>query len=84
MSFHLVDVTVDGDPKENYSALVYAFSMKDNVATAAAHYRVGQKITMRLKRWYDVSNKYDSINRSEIDNEDLLFEDPCWAEEILP
>ncbi len=84
MSFHLVDVTVDGDPKENYSALVYAFSMKDNVATAAAHYRAGQKITMRLKRWYDVSAAYDSINRSEIDNEDLLFEDPCWAEEILP
>jgi hypothetical protein len=83
MSFHLVDVTIDDGANAHYDALVYAFSMKDNKLTDAAHYRVGQKITMRLKNWYDVNGKYDSINRSEIDDEELLFADPCWAEEII-
>ncbi|MBN2351331.1 MAG: hypothetical protein JXD23_02095 [Spirochaetales bacterium] len=83
MTFHLVDVIINGETEKTYDALVYAFSMTDNVPAPASQYRVGQNITVRLKRWYDVNDKYDSINRSEIDDGELLFEDPCWAEEII-
>jgi hypothetical protein len=83
MTFHLVDVTVPGLPDKRFDALVYAFSMKDYELTEIASYRPGQKITIRLKSWFDVEEKYNSINRTEIDNGDLLIEDPCWGEEVV-
>ncbi|MBN1647172.1 MAG: hypothetical protein JW874_03995 [Spirochaetales bacterium] len=83
MTFHLVDASVNGLDKDNFEILVYAFSMIDYEPTALAGYRAGQKVSLRLKNWYDVENKYNSINRSELDNDDLLFEDPCWCEELL-
>jgi hypothetical protein len=82
MSLHLVDVTIGGNNAENREALVYIFSMKDNKLTNAVNYQTGQKITVRLHNWNDVSDIYGSLNRSEIDDENLMIADPCWGEEI--
>ncbi len=88
MSFHLVDVTIAGNAAgmnadENNDALVYILSMKDNTLTAAANFSVGQTITVRVSNWYDVADTYGGINRSEIDDENLMSADPCWGEEII-
>lgn len=83
MSLHLVDVATGGNAAENREALVYIFSMQDNRLTDIVNYRVGQKITVRLRNWNDVSDKYGSLNRSEIDDETLMIADPCLGEEIM-
>ena len=42
--------------------------MRDNVLTAAARLRPGDRVTLRLRAWTDVSDRYEKINRSEIDD----------------
>ncbi|MBN2509245.1 MAG: hypothetical protein JXB03_03170 [Spirochaetales bacterium] len=83
MSFHLVDVEVEGHPGETFDLLVYAFSMIDYELTPAASFRPGQTMSLKIQNWFDVMGKYNSIQRTEIDNDDLLFEDPCWGSEVI-
>jgi len=61
-------------------AIVYAESMRDNILTAAARFRPGDRVTLRLRSWADVSDKYEKINRSEIDDPAVQLEEPCWGE----
>jgi len=81
VSLHLVDIETPDGPIEGGEAVVYMRSMVDNVHTKAAAYRPGQKLSLRLKSWYDVEDEYGSINRSELEDEMLQFEDPCWGTE---
>jgi alginate O-acetyltransferase complex protein AlgJ len=54
--------------------------MRDNVWTSAARLRPGDKVTVRLRPWADVSAQYEQINRSELDNPELQLEEPVWGE----
>ncbi len=83
ISLHLVDVEVEGLAGREYSALVYAYSMIDFEPTGISTYRPGQELRLRLGNWYDVQASYGSINRSELEDYELLFEDPCWVLEVL-
>ena len=81
---HLVDLTdAAGKPTEGGQAVVHLWSMRDGVWTAAARFRAGQRITVRVRAWADVADKYEGINRSELDDPGLAVEDPCWAEEVI-
>jgi hypothetical protein len=81
LSLHLTDLTIEGrEETAGLEALVYAESMRDNVLTAAARFRPGDRVTLRLRSWADVSDKYEKINRSEIDDPAVQLEEPCWGE----
>jgi alginate O-acetyltransferase complex protein AlgJ len=67
---------------ESVQALAYLWSMRDNVWTRAARLRPGDRISVRLRAWSDVSAHYDKINRSEIEDAALQLEEPVWAELI--
>jgi hypothetical protein len=54
--------------------------MRDNIQTAAAAWRPGDVVELRLRPWADVSAKYEAINRSELDDEAVLFAEPNWGE----
>ena len=54
--------------------------MRDNVLTTAARFRPGDRVTLRLRPWADVADKYEKINRSEIDDPAVQLEEPCWGE----
>lgn len=82
LSLHLVDIDQAGRAEQGGEAVVYLWSMRDNQLTAAAHFRVGQTITLRLRPWADVSGTLDRINRSELPDEQLQLEEPCWGEVI--
>jgi hypothetical protein len=56
--------------------------MRDNIWTAAARYRPGQKISLKLRPWSEVSEKLERINRSELSDEGLQLEEPCWGEVV--
>jgi alginate O-acetyltransferase complex protein AlgJ len=81
LAVHLTDVAIEGRAaNEGLESLVYLESMRDNVLTPAARFRPGDRVTLRLRSWADVSDKYEKINRSEIDDPAVQLEEPCWGE----
>jgi SGNH hydrolase-like domain, acetyltransferase AlgX len=81
LAFHLTDLRIEGrEETPGLEAVVYAESMRDNVLTAAARLRRGDRVTLRLRPWSDVSDRYEKINRSEIDDPAIQLEEPCWGE----
>jgi alginate O-acetyltransferase complex protein AlgJ len=80
---HLTDLSLADRPgAEPLQAIVYLWSMRDNVWTNAARLRPGERVTLRLKPWGDVAPQYEQINRSEIDDPELQLEEPAWGELI--
>jgi len=77
----LTGVTGPGVPA-NSRAVVYLWSMKDNVLTPASGWKAGDKVTLDMKSWNDVSANYERFNRSELDDESLQLEPPCWGEPV--
>lgn len=81
LALHLTDLAIDGaEESEALESLVYVESMRDNVLTPAARFRPGDRVTLRLRSWADVADKYEKINRSEIDDPAVQLEEPCWGE----
>jgi hypothetical protein len=81
LALHLTDLTPEaGDHNADLEALVYVESMRDNVLTPAARFRPGDRVTLRLHAWAEVADKYEKINRSEIDDPAVQLEEPCWGE----
>jgi alginate O-acetyltransferase complex protein AlgJ len=81
LALHLTDLAVEGrEETAGLEALVYAESMHDNALTPTARLRPGDRIKLRLRPWTDVSDQYEKINRSEIDDPAVQLEEPCWGE----
>jgi len=81
VALHLTDLALEGRAEnEALESLVYLESMHDNVLTAAARLRPGDRVNLRLRAWVDVSDRYEKINRSEIDDPAVQLEEPCWGE----
>jgi hypothetical protein len=82
MAIHLTDLEAAGRPLAETDAMVYMRSMTDHVWTPAARYRSGDTVELRLTAWFDVANRYEGINRSELDDAALQFAEPCWGEAV--
>jgi alginate O-acetyltransferase complex protein AlgJ len=81
LAIHLTDLKIEGrDESPGLEAIVYAESMRDDVLTSASRFRPGDSVTLRLHPWSDVSDQYEKINRSEIDDPAIQLEEPCWGE----
>lgn len=81
LALHLTDLAVEGrTADEALESLVYLESMHDNVLTPAARLRSGDRVRLRLRAWAEVSERYEKINRSEIDDPAVQLEEPCWGE----
>jgi hypothetical protein len=59
--------------------IVFVWSMRDQVPTAAAKWRAGEVVELRVRPWGEVSGEYEAINRSELDDEEAMLADPAWA-----
>jgi SGNH hydrolase-like domain, acetyltransferase AlgX len=96
-ALHLVDVVAagggrgsEGQEKSSPSrgqgpethAVVYLWSMRDNVWTSAARLRPGDRVKLRLRPWPDVSVEYEKFNRTELDDPALQLEEPVWGEDV--
>lgn len=82
MAIHLTDLEEDGRPLAETDAMVYMRSMTDNVWTEAAQFRPGEAVAIRLIAWSDVAERYEGINRSELDDPALQLVEPCWGEAV--
>jgi alginate O-acetyltransferase complex protein AlgJ len=86
-ALHLVDVAAadsrgEGAAESHAQAVVYLWSMRDNVWTSAARLRPGDRIKLHLRPWPDVSAQYEKFNRTELDDSALQLEEPVWGEDI--
>ncbi len=78
---HLAELEAADDPAAaGKEVVVFVWSMRGNVATPAAHWRPGDTVKLRLRPWADLAGKYEAINRSELETEDLLLAEPAWGE----
>ena len=75
MALHLVDINGGTD-----QALVYTVSMKDNRLTPAARLRSGERITIKVSPWSDHEVTYGNWPRSEINDDNLMLQEPLWGE----
>ena len=83
LTVHLVDITgPQVRETEPFQALACLWSMRDNVWTAAARLRPGDRVSVRLHAWADVSAQYEKINRSEIEDFAVQLEEPAWGDLI--
>lgn len=81
LMLYLTDIKSTDDPSANgKDAVVYIWSMRDNVSTPASRYRPGDTARLHLRPWADVAGKYEAINRSELEDEDAMMATPTWAE----
>jgi alginate O-acetyltransferase complex protein AlgJ len=84
-ALHLVDIVAADSreaPASHAQAVVYLWSMRDNVWTSAARLRPGDRVKLRLRPWPDVSSQYEKFNRTEMDDPTLQLEEPVWGEDI--
>jgi hypothetical protein len=80
VALHLVEVTfTDRSNIAGLESLVYLESMRDNIITPAGHLRPGDHVRLQLRPWEDVSDQFEKINRSEIDDPAVQLEEPCWG-----
>jgi hypothetical protein len=75
-AFHIVEI--GGDPAKE--AVVYLQTMKDQELTSAARLRPGDAVSLELTSWIDAEPRYGAINRSELNDENLILEEPNFAE----
>ena len=84
IALHVVDISA---PREetggNLQAIVYLWSMRDNQWMPAARVRAGDRVTLHLRPWAEVSAEYEKFNRTELDDPTLQLEEPAWGE-LLP
>ena len=74
MTLHLGDID-----SGNEQALVYIDSMRDNVLQPAASLRVGDTVRIELSPWSSFEAQYGSWNRSDVNDETLMLQEPCWG-----
>jgi alginate O-acetyltransferase complex protein AlgJ len=81
-AMHLVDLESERAGLSGREAVVYIWGMRDNVLQDAAQFRAGDTISVGLRPWADVADRYDGINRTELENEEVQFEEPTWGEVV--
>lgn len=74
MTLHLGDIDSGHE-----QALVFIESMRDNVLQPAASLRTGDMVRIELSPWSAAEAQYGSWNRSEINDENLALQEPCWG-----
>ena len=75
-AFHLAGI--EGDSAKE--AIVYLQTMKNQQLTPAARLRPGDSVSLLLTSWTDAEAQYGGINRGELEDENLLLEEPNFAE----
>ncbi len=62
--------------------LVFIWAMRNAKRTPVASWREGREVTLVIKDWDDVVDRYESFKMVGIADDDLMLESPCWAEEV--
>ena len=77
IALHLENLGTSNLPAE---FVVFLWGMRKNQWTAAATFKVGQKVKLHLRPWTAVETEYGSYNRKELETEDAWLLDVYWGE----
>jgi hypothetical protein len=83
VALHLSEIESDDARLNGGQALIYLWSMRNNVWTAAARWQPGQRVRVTLRPWADVEAKLGAVNRGDLSDEDVTFQEPCWGDEVI-
>jgi len=61
-------------------ALAYVFTMRDRRVEVPDDLVAGRRIKLRLSNYAEKSDRLDSLNRGELDDLDIMMEEPNFAE----
>jgi hypothetical protein len=78
-SVHLEEIEGTGQPG-NVQAIAYLWSMRNNMWTAAARWRPGDRVKLRLTPWPGAHPERASFNLSVFTDAELSLEEPVWAD----
>lgn len=81
-SLHLTGLEAKLGTAEEPDAVVYVWDMRDRKLTPEARLRPGDRVTLRMRSWDEVSDTLGRINRSELDDPDLMLRLPWWGERV--
>ena len=70
--------------KLDAEALAYVFTMRDRSLLPAANLVAGQEVRARLLNYGENAGRLEQLNRSELDDVELMLQEPNFAEWILP
>lgn len=82
-SVHLVDISPRSDsnlPPKATSAIVLTWSMRNRIWTDAARWRPGDRVSLKVRPWFELEPSLGKTNQSTLDDPALLAVDPLWAD----
>ena len=82
-ALYLTGLDTNSGASSESEAVVYVWDMRDRKLTREAKLRAGDRVTFRVRLWDDVSETLGRINRSELDDPDLLFLPTWWGKREL-
>ena len=80
IALHLQNIQTHNGVSLPEEVVVFVWGMRKNRWTAAATFKVGQEIKLRLRPWTEVEAEYGSYNRRELENEEAWLLDVYWGE----
>lgn len=78
IALHLTNFKANVGRVSGKDILVYVWGMKDNVLVDSP-YRVGQTVTLKLKKWAQAEAEFGGYNRMELDNNASLDWEAFWG-----
>jgi alginate O-acetyltransferase complex protein AlgJ len=78
-SVHLEEIEGSGEAG-NVQAIAYLWSMRENVSTPAARWRLGDRVKLRLTPWPGAHPEREKFNHSDFDEPELQLALPVWAD----
>lgn len=82
ISIHISELTEIHSGLNLGQSVVYLLGMENNELTTAAGLRPGDTVKLKLYNWNDFAHQFGSFNRSDLEDDELALEDPCWGELI--
>lgn len=78
VAVHVTELVGSPGDLSGTEALVYVWSLRDNIPQEGSRLRPGDPVRLRLRPWSEVADELDGINRSELDQ--LVGAPPWWGE----
>ena len=80
IALHLQNIQTHNGVSLPEEVVVFVWGMRKSRWTAAATFKVGQEIKLRLRPWTEVEAEYGSYNRQELESEEAWLLDVYWGE----
>jgi len=79
---HVTDLTVSGGELGEADIVVYVWSLRGGKPQPGDDLKPGDRVRLKLQPWEKASATVGRLNRSDLDDMDLMLKTPWWAAEM--